>query len=634
MNSLQGQRQSSTLEQVAWDDVLSSISIEEKDGSLLVPFGQKEDGEIIIEDLAAIPHIIISGYTGSGKTTFVQTLFLIAASKYSANHFKLAVFDSKYVDYQFMESMPHFLRPVSSAGNENESFWDWLYAEEKNRYRLFSEVSAQDITSFNSVSPKPLPHIFIIIDDINSFHFSSDTVSKIVNSVQIARRAGVHFYIIASHVSGKEMPRDIASSITARVAFRAITKAESKAALGIYGAEFLESPGEALYKGNNGSLLKLHTVYMQFDEATRTVNSLKQKPLASLSDLLEPAAQLFAARGGISHLPEEKMQSTNNTQMERDPLFEKAASVCRDTGMATAALLQSHLRIGFMRAIQLLQQLEEAHIISSSDGVNPRKVLSAQNDSQQEEPEEIVGSDIEEYLKESERLLNEADEDDLETSDDISSTDDMFESAVEEVLKAGQVSTSMLQRKLRLGYARAARIMDEMEQAGIIGPQEGSLPRQVRITRQQWIERTFTKPISETNTESENDPDEDIHLRPFPSTVVSGGAFRVFDDKVYLHKTIMTKYGKATTDPQISATAIGSIVFRKATIMSKGYFTFGTKKSSPISYPDELSRSLTNLSHDSLPEFLKIEISNKDNAVVAIFLKQLSEDLALPISYV
>lgn len=93
-------------------------------------------------------------------------------------------------------------------------------------------------------------------------------------------------------------------------------------------------------------------------------------------------------------------------------------------------------------------------------------------------------------------------------------------------------------------------------------------------------------------------------------------------------------YGKATTDPQISATAIGSIVFRKATIMSKGYFTFGTKKSSPISYPDELSRSLTNLSHDSLTEFLKIEISNKDNTVVAIFLKQLSEDLALPISYV
>ena len=626
MNLMQSQFSPSVEKQIDWGDVLPSINFEEECGSLLVPLGQQENGEIIIEDLASISHAIVSGCTGSGKTTFIQTLILIAASRYSSDQFQLAVYDSKYVDYQFMKSIPHLLKPVSTTENTNDSFWDWLYNEEKKRYQLFSASSASDISSFNSVSPKRLPHIFVVIDDVNSFHFSTEIVNKIVNCISIARRVGVHFFVVTSQISSKSMPHDIASSITTRIAFKAITKAESKASIGIYGAESLEIPGEALYKGNSGSLLKLHTVFMPFKEATKTANSFKNSPLVSLANLQELASQLFSKNDDV--VQESPFQTL--FKKENDPLFEKAASVCVKSGMASVPLLQSHLRIGFMRSIQLLQELEEAGIISASDGVNPRKVLTTQADLDCGDALKTRIKD--EYLEESDQLLNEDGKGDSVTntnSDD--STDDLFNAAVEIVLDAGQVEISMLQRKFKIGYSRAARIIDEMEKSGIIGPQLGALPRQIRITKQEWIRSVNKKTNVVTDDGTCND---DIHLRPFPWTSVSGGRFSVYGDKIHLNKRVMTKLGTGTTSPRIDGNAISSIIFKKATIISKGYFTFGAKSSTPIEYSNELSRTLADVTHDTLSEYLKIEISNKDNAIVTLFLKQLSEDVALPIRYV
>ena len=557
MRSLQDQYMVSSENQIEWDDILPSISIEEKEGCLLVPFGQKENGEIIVEDLAAIPHIIISGYSGSGKTTFVQTVFLIAANKYSSDLFKLAIFDSKQVDYQFMGDIPHLLQNAGVLCRPEDAFWDWLHEEAKRRYASFSEFSVQDISSYNYIASRKIPHIFVVIDDINTMFFSADTVNRILGIISIARRAGIHFFIVTSQVSSKDMPRDIASAITARIAFKSVTKAESKAAIGVNGAEYLETPGEVLYKGNNGSLLKLHTVYMPFDEAVKTVGSFRQKTLSSIADLQEMASQLFAnSRDIVISVPSDK----NNSVSKED-----------DDDYIT----------------DLFQDAEEMLKRKGSAG----SILCAE--------------------------------------DDDGSSDDLFDAAVQLVLENGQASTSLLQRKLMLGYARAARLIDEMEAAGIISPPEGSKPRQVWITKQQWLERTHNSEDSEDSTEENSD----VHLRPFPYTSVDGGGFSVSNDKVILNKQIMTTMGKGSTAPQIDGNVINAIIFRKASLLSKGYFSFGIRSSTPIRYRSDFEKSLWEVEPRNLSEQFKIEISKKDNTVVATFLKQLSEDLSLPISY-
>ena len=357
---------------------------------LTIALGMDIAGNVVTTDLTRMPHLLIAGSTGSGKSVCVNAIITSFLYKSSPEDVKLILIDPKVVELAEYNGIPHLMMPVVTEPKKAAGALGGAVAEMEKRYRLFAENSVRDIKSFNKLAAaqpelalEKMPYIAVIIDELADLMMVSgkEVEDYICRLAQKARAAGIHLIVATQRPSVDVITGLIKANIPARIAFAVSSQVDSRTILDGGGAEKLLGMGDMLFLPLGASKpVRVQGTYVRDEEISAVIEFIKRDFVAEY----------------------------NQEMIEN---MEKLAT--KDKGSAQ----------------------------SSDDGAEAK--------------------------------------------------DEMLPKAIEVVVDAGQASTSLLQRRLKLGYARAARIMDEMETMGIIGPYEGSKPRQVLITKNQWLEMTL-----------------------------------------------------------------------------------------------------------------------------------------------
>ena len=365
-------------------EIIESESFEKESSKLTVAVGLDITGNVITGDLAKMPHALIAGTTGSGKSVCMNSFIMSLLYKSSPDEVRLIMIDPKMVEFKKYDGLPHLLIPVVTEPRKASGALNWAVNEMLNRYRTFADEGANDIKSFNAKAKEtegiaPIPQIVIIIDELSDLMMAApkEVEDSIMRLAQMGRAAGMHLIIATQRPSVNVITGVIKANIPTRIALMLSSQVDSRTILDAGGAEKLLGNGDMLF---------------------------------------HPA--------------------------------------------------------GLPKPIRV-----QGCFVSDAD---VKKVVQFIKDEQSANYDESVIDDIDSRAA----AESEAEQAGEENND----CDPMLPAAIECVMEIGQASTSMLQRKLKLGYSRAGRLMDEMEARGIIGPFEGSKPRQILITRQQWIE--------------------------------------------------------------------------------------------------------------------------------------------------
>ena len=373
--------------------VFESQSFQRMTSPLGIALGKDIAGTAQVADLCKMPHLLIAGSTGSGKSVCVNSIIMSLVFRSSPEDVKLLLIDPKVVELAEYNGIPHLLMPVVTEPKKAAGALGSAVQEMERRYRLFAENNVRDIKSFNRLAAESpdlekMPYIAIIIDELADLMMvvGKDVEDSICRIAQKARAAGMHLIVATQRPSVDVITGLIKANIPSRIAFAVSSQVDSRTILDGSGAEKLLGQGDMLFMPVGAPKpTRIQGTFVRDEEISRVLDFIKS-----------------------------------------------SATVQYDEAMIEAM---------------------EKHTIQ--DG---KKGGS--------------GAD----------------------ADDETDTDPMYNQAVEVVIDAGQASTSLLQRRCKLGYARAARIMDEMEQNGIIGPSEGAKPRAVLISRQQWLEMQMNRP--------------------------------------------------------------------------------------------------------------------------------------------
>ena len=373
--------------------VFESQSFLRMSSPLGIALGKDIAGVAQVADLCKMPHLLIAGSTGSGKSVCVNSIIMSLVFRSSPEDVKLLLIDPKVVELAEYNGIPHLLMPVVTEPRKAAGALGSAVQEMERRYRLFAENNVRDIKSFNKLAAEQpelekMPYIAIIIDELADLMMvvGKDVEDSICRIAQKARAAGMHLIVATQRPSVDVITGLIKANIPSRIAFAVSSQVDSRTILDGAGAEKLLGQGDMLFMPVGAPKpTRIQGTFVRDEEISRVLDFIKSSATVQYDEAMIEAMEKHAIQDG------------------------KKGS-------------------------------------SSAD------------------------------------------------SDEDSDSDPMFKQAVEVVIDAGQASTSLLQRRCKLGYARAARIMDEMEQKGVIGPYEGAKPRAVLISRQQWLEMQMNQP--------------------------------------------------------------------------------------------------------------------------------------------
>ena len=374
--------------------VFESQSFQRMTSPLGIALGKDIAGTAQVADLCKMPHLLIAGSTGSGKSVCVNSIIMSLVFRSSPEDVKLLLIDPKVVELAEYNGIPHLLMPVVTEPKKAAGALGSAVQEMERRYRLFAENNVRDIKSFNRLAAESpdlekMPYIAIIIDELADLMMvvGKDVEDSICRIAQKARAAGMHLIVATQRPSVDVITGLIKANIPSRIAFAVSSQVDSRTILDGAGAEKLLGMGDMLFMPVGAPKpTRIQGTFVRDEEISRVLNFIKQSATVQYDEAMIEAMERHAIQDG-----------------------KKGGSGSAD-------------------------------------------------------------------------------------SDEDSGSDPMLKQAVEVVIDAGQASTSLLQRRCKLGYARAARIMDEMEEKGIIGPYEGAKPRAVLISRQQWLEMQMNQP--------------------------------------------------------------------------------------------------------------------------------------------
>ena len=345
------------LECPEFTDAASKISI---------ALGKDIAGNPIVADLMKMPHLLIAGATGSGKSVCLNSIITSILYKATPSEVKLVMIDPKMVELIGYNGIPHLLSPVVTNPRKAASALKWVVSEMETRYELFSSMGIRDITRYNSQSEnhrqcEPLPYIVVVIDELADLMMIApiDVEDAICRISQMARAAGIHLVVATQRPSVDVITGLIKANIPARIAFAVSSQIDSRTILDMSGAEKLLGKGDMLFVPVGASKpIRIQGALVTDSEVEDIVGYiLKQgKPLYVASFLEQP-------------------ETTAKVETFEDPLFQDAAKLVLDQGHASVSMLQRRFRIGYARAGRLMDILKDKGIVGPYDGAKPRDVL-------------------------------------------------------------------------------------------------------------------------------------------------------------------------------------------------------------------------------------------------------------------
>ncbi|WP_010630460.1 DNA translocase FtsK [Sporolactobacillus vineae] len=350
---------------VVLKQILSSKAFRESRKPLTVALGQDVAGNQIVTDLATMPHGLIAGATGSGKSVCIHSLIISLIYRNSPADVRLLLIDPKVVELAPYQQIPHLAAPVITEPKEAALALKWAVDEMETRYRKFAAERVRDIEGYNkklkAVGRETLPYLVIIIDELADLMMTSpqEVEESVCRIAQKARAAGIHLLLATQRPSVDVITGLIKSNIPTRIAFSVSSQADSRTILDSGGAERLLGRGDMLFSGNGmRGQQRLQGCFVSDEEINR---------VAASSAASQKADYLFSAED-----LHERIEDAGNSE---DDLLDDAAAFVIEQGQASVSSLQRHFRIGYNRAARLVEDLESRNVVSGANGSKPRRVL-------------------------------------------------------------------------------------------------------------------------------------------------------------------------------------------------------------------------------------------------------------------
>ncbi len=348
-------------------DLLASEEFRNGKDKLAIVLGLDVVGSPSIANLAKMPHLLIAGATGSGKSVAINTI--IASILYNATpeEVRLLMVDPKRIELSGYEGIPHLLHPVVVEPKLASRALMWAVKEMERRYKLLEEARVKSFDSYNEVAEEKLPYIVIIVDELADLMMvaSKDVEASIARLAQMARAAGMHLILATQRPSVDVLTGLIKANFPTRISFKVSSKIDSRTILDTSGAEHLLGNGDMLYLANgSSSLQRVHGAYISEAETEAIVNFLKEQGNASYDESVTAAV-------------EEGENNGEGTAVEDyDERYDEAVNLVCESGQASISMVQRRLRVGYNRAARMIEMMEKEGVVGPADGSRPREVLA------------------------------------------------------------------------------------------------------------------------------------------------------------------------------------------------------------------------------------------------------------------
>jgi len=340
-------------------EVLSSQEFQETDSKLTLAIGKDITGKPVVADLRQMPHLLIAGTTGSGKTVCVNCLILSILFRASPQEVKFIMVDPKMVELSVFNGLPHLICPVLTDVKKVSTALNWLVNEMETRYKLFAEVGARNIEVYNQKKEK-LPYIVLIIDELADLMVvaGEQVESAIARLAQLSRAVGIHLILATQRPSVDVITGVIKANFSARISFKVASKVDSRTVLDMNGADKLLGKGDLLFlKPTESRPIRAQGSLVSDREMERVVEFIRKQ--------CEPIYE--------EELLQEK--PTSFITDEKDEFYDQAVRLIMETGQASASLLQRRLRMGYTRAARIIDMMEQEGLLGPYEGSKPRKIL-------------------------------------------------------------------------------------------------------------------------------------------------------------------------------------------------------------------------------------------------------------------
>jgi S-DNA-T family DNA segregation ATPase FtsK/SpoIIIE len=379
---------------VRLSEILGSQIYNESRSLLTMALGKDIGGNPAVADLAKMPHLLVAGTTGSGKSVGINAMILSLLYKAEANDVRLILIDPKMLEMSVYEDIPHLLAPVVTDMKQAANALNWCVAEMERRYKLMSKMGVRNLAGFNTKiieaekieqripnpfsltpdAPEPLqklPHIVVVIDELADLMMviGKKIEELIARLAQKARAAGIHLILATQRPSVDVITGLIKANVPSRIAFQVSSKIDSRTILDQMGAEALLGMGDMLYMPIGQPPIRVHGAFVSDEEVHRVVAYLKEQGEPNYIEGILDGASGGEDGDGVGSV-------TGFTDAESDPLYDQAVEVVLKNRRASISLVQRHLRIGYNRAARLLEQMEQAGMIGALESNGSRAILA------------------------------------------------------------------------------------------------------------------------------------------------------------------------------------------------------------------------------------------------------------------
>ncbi len=346
-------------------DILTTPEYQEAPSFLTLALGFDVIGQPVVANLARMPHLLIAGATGAGKSVAINAFIASILFRATPQEVRLLMIDPKRIELSVYDDIPHLLHPVVVEAKMASRALQWAVREMERRYRLLEERRVKSFASYNQVAEEKLPSIVIIVDELADLMMvaSKDVETSIARLAQMARAAGMHIILATQRPSVDVLTGLIKANFPTRISFKVSSKVDSRTILDGSGAEHLLGMGDMLFLPPGAAKLqRIHGAFISEQETDRLVAYLKTQGLA---DYDESVLQ------GI----EETAESVDGEGEEYDEKYDEAVAVVTETGQASISMVQRRLRVGYNRAARMIEIMEKEGIVGPADGSRPREVL-------------------------------------------------------------------------------------------------------------------------------------------------------------------------------------------------------------------------------------------------------------------
>jgi len=351
-------------------DIISSETFKNATSRLTLGLGKDVVGQPVVADLAKMPHLLIAGATGSGKSVCINSIICSILFKSTPDEVRFLLIDPKRIELSGYEDIPHLLHPVVVDPKMANRALQWAVREMERRYMLLDEMRVKSFASYNEVAEEKLPLIVIVVDELADLMMisSREVEESIARLAQMARAAGMHLILATQRPSVDVLTGLIKANFPTRISFKVFSKVDSRTILDMSGAEHLLGDGDSLFMPpGKARMQRIHGTYISEKETERIIDFLKEQGTARYDEsVLEAVEEEDGDYNGIG-------------EDEYDEKYDEAVALVCETGQASISMVQRRLRVGYNRAARMIEIMEKEGIVGPSDGSKPREVLTRKN---------------------------------------------------------------------------------------------------------------------------------------------------------------------------------------------------------------------------------------------------------------